>query len=79
MASLQGMVPLHSDISFQNTCDLHHKFGDFSFLLLTLVCFLNFYLFMFLVYLLFNFELILNFNFFFLSRIVFLCFCFSYC
>ena len=36
MALLPGMVPLHSDISFQNTCDLHHKFGDFSFLLLIL-------------------------------------------
>ena len=24
-------------LSFQSTCDLHHKFGDFSFILLTLL------------------------------------------
>ena len=24
-------------LSFQSTCDFHHKFGDFSFILLTLL------------------------------------------
>ena len=51
--------------SFQSTCDFHHNFGDFSFILLTFfICF--FFLVHILSYLLIQFQLIL----------VFLQFCF---
>ena len=61
---------------FQSTCDFHHKFGDFSFILLThlIVSFTCSYFSIIFNLVLVNFSLFVVLFFFFL---LFLCFCYS--